>query len=329
MKNNPDNQAYEKYASRINKVIDYVDANYSENFTLEELADVAEFSKYHFCRVFQSFTGESLFGFISRIRLERSADKLLRNVRLPVTQVAIDSGYSSPAVFAKAFKEKFGMSPTLWRSKCNNGWSPDSNPGKPDGNPGQPQGNESKASRIEFTYIGYGQDANTWRFLMNEKETEVKIVEWPETTVAYVRHVGPYAGNEELFKGLWNRLCGWAGPRGLLGSPDAKFIIIYHDSPDITEEEKLRTSVCVSVPPKTEVSGEVGKLVVDSGKYAVGRFHVRGEEFGQAWGWMCGKWLPASGYQADDRPCFELYPQSQPDENGKMVVDIYIPVKPL
>jgi AraC family transcriptional regulator len=319
MKDNPNAEAFQRYASRINRVIDFIDANYGESFTLDELAQVADFSKYHFCRIFQGFTGEPLFSFISRIRLEKSADKLCNSKSSTVTEIAADSGYSSPAVFSKAFREKFGVSPSQWRS----------NPGKPKSNASKPDSNKGKAKPIEFTYIGYGKDANTWRFRMNEIETTVKIEKWPETTVAYVRHVGPYQGNAGLFQSLWNRLCSWAGPRGLLGSPDAKYIIIYHDSPDITDQDKLRTSVCVSVPANTEVSGEVGKLIVDKGDYAVGRFHVIGEEFGQAWEWMYGRWLPASGYQADERMCFELYPQQGTDENGKMVVDIYIPVKPL
>ena len=329
MKNEIDQLAYEKYASRINKVVDYIDANFSENFTLDELASIADFSKFHFCRLFQSFTGESLFSFISRIRLEKSADKLLRNLKTPITEIALDSGYSSSAVFAKAFRDKFDMTPTAWRESYLAGTLCQSNAGKTESNPEQAKGNWEKVASIEFTYIGYGKDANTWRFKMNDKETEVKVADWPETTVAYIRYVGPYAGNEELFKGLWDRLCNWAGPRGLLGKPESKFLIVYHDSPDITEEDKLRTSVCVTVPPNTEVSGEVGKLIIDPGKYAMGRFYVRGDEFGQAWAWMCGKWLPSSGYQADDRVCFEMYPESDLDENGKMVVDICIPVKPL
>lgn len=312
---------YEKYASRINRVIDYIDANFAENFTLEELAQVADFSKYHFCRVFQSFTGEALFDFISRVRMERSAEKLVRDMKIPITRVALDCGYSSSAVFAKAFREKFKMTPSQWRLRCKDCIHDDSNTGKM-------TSNQSKEFDIEITYIGFGEKANTWRFKMNEKETQVKIVDWPETTVAYVRYVGPYAGDEELFKGLWNKLCGWAGPRGLLVG-DTKYLIIYHDSPEITSQDKLRTSVCVSIPPNTEVSGEVGKLIIQPGKYAIGRFHLGGKEYGEAWNVMSGKWLPQSGYQFDDRPCFEFYPQAEPDENGKMVVDICIPVKPL
>jgi AraC family transcriptional regulator len=43
-----------------------------------------------------------------------------------------------------------------------------------------------------------------------------------------------------------------------------------------------------------------------------------------------GEWLPESGYQPDDRPAYELYhndPKTHPQ--GKFIIDICMPVKPL
>jgi len=62
-----------EYKNRINKVFDYIERNISEQLTLEELADVASFSKYHFVRIFFGITGETPFQFINRIRLEKAA----------------------------------------------------------------------------------------------------------------------------------------------------------------------------------------------------------------------------------------------------------------
>ena len=148
--------------------------------------------------------------------------------------------------------------------------------------------------------------------------------------VAYLRHIGPYAGNEQLFGDLFNRLCAWAGPRGLLRFPETKMITIYHDNPDITDETRLRTDVCITVPPETQVDGEIGKADIPAGKYAVAHFEILPDQYGDAWNAVYGGWFPESGYKPDDRPCFELYlndPKQHPE--GKHVVDIYAPVKPL
>jgi DNA gyrase inhibitor GyrI len=60
----------------------------------------------------------------------------------------------------------------------------------------------------------------------------------------------------------------------LLRFPETKTIIIYHDNPDITDETKLRVSVSISVPPDTAVDGEIGKMVLPAGKYALARFEL-------------------------------------------------------
>ena len=162
---------------------------------------------------------------------------------------------------------------------------------------------------------------------MMKQNKGVEIKELPNMNLAYVRHVGAYKGDEALFEDLWNRLFNWAGPRGLVGERPFDSLIIYHDDPNVTENEKLRTSVCITVPENTKVDGEVGKMELAGGKYGVARFEVEATEFEMAWDWVYGQWLPNSGYVPDDKPCFELYPEEPKD--GKFTIDICVPVKPL
>ena len=161
--------------------------------------------------------------------------------------------------------------------------------------------------------------------MKENKSVEVKII--PEMTLAYIRHIGPYQGNENLFENLWNRLFAWAGPRGLLGQKDLKSLIIYHDDPNVTNEEKLRMSLCISVPENTEVGGEIGKMTLESANYVIARFELDASQFGEAWNWVYAQWLPQSGYQPDDKPCFEMYPEEP--KNGLFTVEICVPVKPM
>ena len=165
---------------------------------------------------------------------------------------------------------------------------------------------------------------------MDGKDIAVEVKDLPEFTVAYVRHVGPYKGDSALFERLFGRLMTWAGPRGLLGNPDTKVMAMYHDDPEVTEESKLRMSVCISVPEETEVEGEIGKMTVGGGKYAMAHFELLPDEYPDAWNAVYGGWLPESGFQPADKPCFELYlndPKTHPE--GRCIVDICVPVKPL
>ena len=83
-----------EYKSRINRVIDYIDQNIDKSLTLDELAQVANFSKFHFNRIFHSFIGEALFQFIQRLRIEKAAYLLLTNPRNSITEIAYQCGFS-------------------------------------------------------------------------------------------------------------------------------------------------------------------------------------------------------------------------------------------
>jgi AraC family transcriptional regulator len=315
------------YLARINAVTDHIDTNISREFTLDELASVAGFSKFHFHRIFYSLTGETLFQFIQRLRLQKGATLLLSDHGKPVTDIALECGFANSSSFAKSFKKQYGVSATAWRdSVCTQ----DSNQGQTKSNPEPAAGNTGQASPHVSMYIEYVNNTQRWRYSMERTERVVEVKDLPDIPVVYVRYVGPYKGDSELFERLYGQLFRWAGPRNLLRFPETKTIIIYHDNPEITDESKLRISVCISVPPETEVSGEIGKMTVPAGKYALARFELATHEYQEAWDWVFCSWLPESGYLPDDRPCFELYhndPGTHPE--GKCIVDICIAVKPL
>lgn len=158
----------------------------------------------------------------------------------------------------------------------------------------------------------------------------VKIKDLEPIHVAYVRHIGAFKGNAKLFEKLFGTLCTWAGPRNLLNEK-ASFLSIYHDDPNITAEDKLRLDVAISIPKDTGVSGEIGKLQLPGGKYAVAHFELRDpSEYEAAWNSFYHDWLPESGYQPDQRPSLEIYlndPKNDP--GGKHIVEFCIPVKSL
>ena len=319
----------EEYTSRINRVIDYIEKNIDKDLSLEGLAKVAIFSPFHFHRIFRAMVGETLNHFIQRIRVEKAAAQLIVNPKKSITEIAFDCGFSGSASFARVFKETFNMSASEWREEV---YLKDSKIRKTNSKEGQTLGKIWKDSFVSSYYIEGETQNQIWRITMkNKNQIKVEVKEMPGFHVAYVRHRGPYKGDSELFEGLFNKLMKWAGPRGLLRFPETQVLTVYHDDPKITEEDKLRLSACIKVPEDTPVEGEVGKMDVPGGKFAVGRFELAGsEEYEEAWNLVFGGWLPESGYQPDDRLCYELY-QNDPKEHpeGIHIVDICLPVKPL
>ena len=296
----------------------------------EELAKIAHFSPFHFHRIFRGMVGETLNDFIQRIRIEKAAAKLVLNPKKSITEIAFECGYSSSAAFARAFRETFHMSATQWRS---GGYLQDRKTCKRDSKEDQTLSKIREDFGVSSHYTQGETGSQMWRIKMKDKapiQANVEVKDMPELHVAYVRHIGSYKGDTELFGRLFNKLFAWAGARDLLQFPETKVLAVYHDNPDVTDESKLRTSVCITVPEDTQVDGEVGKMTIPGGKYAIGHFELDDTEYEEAWNALYGNWLPESGYQPDDGPPFELY-HNDPKEHlqQKCIVDIYMPVKPL
>lgn len=317
----------EQYAARINRVLDYIQANLAGDLSLGTLAGVACFSPFHFHRIFRALVGETSQEFIRRLRLERAAARLLCG-REPITSIAYDYGFANPETFARAFRERYGMSASQWR-RVGAGESKNRQAkGKLD----QTDSKDGQEIQASVDYLPDNDNPLRWRISMTASQlnAKVEVKELPEMTVAYVRHIGSYKGDELLFARLFEKLFRWAGPRGLLGSPDTKVMAIYHDDPSLTDESKLRTDAALTVPAATPVDGEVGKLTLAGGRYAMAHFELLPTQYEEAWNLVFGGWLPESGFQPTDGACFEIY-RSNPAEHpeGKCLVDICIPVKPL
>jgi AraC family transcriptional regulator len=314
------------YVARVNRVMDYVERNLHQPLSLATLADVAELSRYHFHRIFGAMVGETLHGFVQRLRVERAATMLVVNPKDSITTIAIDCGFSSSATFARAFKEAFGMSATEWRGRGDrNGCEAKSKIRNMLGNAGE-------ASPTWSCYIDPTTSNPTWRQAMSKErddlKTTIEVKELPEHSVVYLRHVGPY-GQVALVPRLVEKLRGWAVPRGLVTSTTRLFLVP-HDDPNVTAPDKLRLSVCLTVPVGTAGEGEVGTMQIPGGTYAVARFEIPPARIADAWNVVLGRWLPQSGYQPDDRLCYEEAlsdPREHPE--GKIVLDICVPVRPL
>ncbi len=76
---------------------------------------LAGFSKYHFTRLFKNFTGTSFYKYLNKKRIEH-AEKLLVDPELSITEVALQSGFSSLSAFIRMFKLIKDCTPTEFRN---------------------------------------------------------------------------------------------------------------------------------------------------------------------------------------------------------------------
>jgi AraC family transcriptional regulator len=311
----------EEYVSRINKVQDYIESNLSEEFSLNKLSQVACFSPYHFHRIFYIMTGETLFQYIQRVRLEKAAFLLLANRKINITRIALECGFSNQASFAKAFKKYYGINASRFRSINNIQKNKDCKA-------------ESNMGKVSSKTINYNNNIGNKQCCIEHIRTgipftvEIKIM--PKMDVVYIRHTGPYKKDAELFHDLFEKLSKSVDKLGVAYSPETKRLSLFHDNPDLTDDNKLRVSACMTISENIKTDGQIGRMTIPSGKYAIGHFELNNDQYQDAWDAIFADWLPESGYQPDDGLCFELYSSDLADKCiEKHKVDIYIPVKPL
>jgi AraC family transcriptional regulator len=276
------------YQQRIIGMLVYIDEHFNEPLTLDDLAQIACFSPYHFHRIFQAFVGEPMYAYIKRLRLENAAVNL-RSTELSVTDIAFKSGYETPAAFAKAFRERFGVTPTGFRTK----------------NGKRSCGDQSSQTTEEIM------------------KPEIRTLE--DQKVLFVRSTGNYAqAADEAWKTLMKHAF-WK----MLTNRSVKFIGISRDDPKLTEESKLRYDACITVKGDVKPKGEVGVQILKGGRYAVFLHKGPYEKFNETYDLIFSEWLPRSGYKLRETPCYELYLSKNPGRTKpeNLRTEIHIPIE--
>lgn len=100
-----------EYEATVQLVLDEIDRRIKDNIRLDELARAANYSTYHFCRVFMALTGMPVMSYVTRRKLEYAQHDLSQGKR--IIDVAMDYGFDTHTGFTKAFKKCFGFPPSL------------------------------------------------------------------------------------------------------------------------------------------------------------------------------------------------------------------------
>jgi AraC family transcriptional regulator len=294
------------YAARMHRVQAYIDEHLDQPLDLAQLASVARFSEFHFHRLFAAWMGETLGDYLRRRRLQLAAMRLVAQPRLSVLAVALSVGWGSGEAFARAFKVRFGASPSRWRAQARK--------------QGQPQSNPDQA--VWSASIEHGLPANAFE----EQTMNVQLIDRSPVRIAYMRHVGPYGQAVHAF---WTRqVAPWLASQRLLGQPRYG---ISHDDPSITAAEQCRYDAAVEIDDRFVAAAGVFTTTLPGGRYASLPFEGTSAQIGAAWQALLRGWLADSGLQLDARPCFEYYPPDARYDaaSGSFSCNIVIPVTPL
>ena len=105
-----------EYVQKFNQTLEYIDSHYMEDISLESIADRAGFSKFHFSRLFKQYTDYTFCDYLCYRRI-KAAEEFLAMPEFSITDVAMQSGFSSISTFNRLFKQQKGCTPSEYRSK--------------------------------------------------------------------------------------------------------------------------------------------------------------------------------------------------------------------
>lgn len=279
------------YRRRILRVMVYISDHLDGDLSREAMARLSCFSPYHFHRIFREQAGEPLGRYVRRLRMERAASRL-KQTQMSVLEVALEAGFDAHESFTRVFGEMFGVPPSVYRKSL-----------------GVALG---RAAGVEVELRPTGAQI-----------MQVNIETLKPRRIAMIRHIGPYPEIGPVF----GRLCQWAGMCNAFG-PDTLVLGRFYDDPEATAADKLRSDAALTVGEAVQGEGEVTTGELAGGAYAVVRHKGCYSKLIDTYRWVYGQWLPTSGREPGDVPCFEVY-LNDPNEvkPEDLETDVYVPLK--
>ncbi len=259
------------YQKQLNKVIEFIGKHLDEDLTLDQLSDMACFSKYHFHRLFTAYTGLSLQQYIRWLRLKRAAHQLIINKDQSIINIAVDAGFESHEAFSRVFKQTCGISPSEFRQKSS--W----------------QAWEKPPYQLP---------------LHGDMTMNVTIKNINARRLAVLEH----HGDPKFLGDSVNKLINWAKSQPMNLKPKAgeAFGFAYSD-PKLTPAADFRFDLAITIPEQLTLKGEVIEKRLPAGRYAVATHKGSRENIGDTVYPLYRNWLPNSGEELADLPCIFCY----------------------
>ncbi|MER9581245.1 AraC family transcriptional regulator [Mesorhizobium sp. M0276] len=291
--------ALENYQARMQRVLDHIDQHLDDDLSLEALSGVAAFSKYHFHRQFTSTFGVSVHRYVQLARMKRASYRLAESDAQSVTDIAMDAGYDAPDAFARAFRQRFGQSPSSFRKSPDWGsWL--------------------------MAFGPLEKARNTLMQIIFEHD-DVTIRDVPPTPVAIMEHRGDRATLQDTIQ----RFIAWRKAAGLSPETSPTFNVFRSErEPAVPADYSM--DICAGTDQPIEANDARMKAgVIPGGRCAVLRYPGNTNNLEPAALYLYREWLPASGEEARDFPIYCQRHLSHFPEGPlrEVVVELFLPLK--
>ncbi|CAH1190513.1 DNA gyrase inhibitor [Paenibacillus auburnensis] len=298
------------YMARIQAVLQFIEENLEQDLTLEMLAEISNFSKFHFSRIFSAVIHKTPMTYLTERRLHHAVT-YLSTTNKTMLDISSLCGFTSVSSFNSSFKKQYKTTPSAMRRSMQE-----------NSNIPLISGNNQEELSLSKNYDLNSKNNNN--FLRRVWDMNIEVKELPGYQVAYARHIGSYL---ETYK-AWETIGKWAQDNGI--PREQYFIGISLDDPSVTDEQFCRYDACITLPEgfSAESGSGIEFKTLSGGQYALYKFYDTIDKLAIAYQSVYGGWLPNSEFEPDDRHALEFCmndPYTDPD--GKAKIDLYIPIK--
>jgi AraC family transcriptional regulator len=271
----------------VNKSIDYIMEHLAEEITIDDVAKHCHFSKYYFSRIFKAETGESIYAFMKRLKVDQSAIRLKIEKDKSITDIGYDYGYS-PSNYSSVFKQHLKQSPAEFRKRI-------------------------PRELVQHPFV----QEHVSRFkAFKEYDELVTIQEFEDFLVIYERYIGNYTELEGNWAKFTEKYRDYFTEATLL-------IERSYDDPSITSVDQCLYDICMTVEGGCPLDNV---MTIHGGKYAVYRFDGVVNDIFSAFQGLFNVWLPGSKYEMDERYGLDIY-RAVDCDTYHVVMDLCIPIK--
>ncbi len=101
--------------TRLHPVVTYIEKNYHQDISIEDLSEILDVSPQHFCLLFKRTLQTRPFEYLNSFRINKSKQLLVQDPEMKINEIARAVGYSNESYFSSLFKRKEGLSPRQFR----------------------------------------------------------------------------------------------------------------------------------------------------------------------------------------------------------------------
>lgn len=291
------------YLPAVHRALGFIEEKLTEPVTLAAIARQAGFSPWHFQRIFQAYTGETLAAYLRRRRLSVAVTEI-RNTRRRILDIALDYQFETHAAFTRAFKATLHATPGTFRRES---WPVPAALARPAGAHPAPRSFPMKPTLKKLpalTFIGL--------------------------EARFFGPMSPDCNNHKVIPPLFNRF--FARAAELPPGPEEGCtygLARCAATPDRTRDDELVYLAARRVAPHTPVPAGMVRWKIPAQTYAV--FTHRGPvvRLDETFTRIYREWLPQSGHEPVGEGSMECYEHTRFGDGGpKSEFDILIPVRP-